>query len=135
MAKHALTHLVDDHLAALDVVFGALQRHCKLFDLCLLFILEQLHLVLLLNQCVTILTHFLKLFLRQVQLLIPLRDSSCLLFLDLLDLCLDAFLSVTRRCFEVIKFFLGCFELLEVHLFHGCDLFFSPLDSLFEVVD
>lgn len=97
MAQHALTHLLDDHFAALYVVLGPLQVYFESFDLSFLLVLERFHLVFLLDESISVLAHIVQLSLGLTQLLVSLSDRRGLLLFGLLDLSLDGLLCVTSH--------------------------------------
>ena len=107
VSKHTLAHFVYDHLAARYIILCSPQISRQLVNLSFLLVLEQRHLVLFLDQVVSVLSDLIQFNFCSLQLLISICNSCCFFLFYLLDLSLDGLLSIACSSLEIFKLFFG----------------------------
>jgi hypothetical protein len=135
VAKHALTHVLDDHFAALYIVSGSLKFLLQLFNLVLLSPIMLFQLVSLFAKFFALVLGLLNLIFGYFILLISIGYGLNFLFFGHFDFMLDRLFVVTSRRLELIELFLCCFQFLLVHFLHVAYLFLTALDCFLQVFD
>ena len=135
MEQHALTHLFNDKLPALYILFCPLALLFQFLNDGSLLIVIALQLILLLHERIAGLSDLIKFLIGFTDLLLVAPHQFLLLLLGGLDLPLDVSFTLARSHLKLLEFFLAGLNLFQVHLFHICKLLLSPLDCVFQVGD